>query len=363
MDTNSNNSDINNEMDHSMPNPSGLSLPLCHADTASKSGLSSPTNLGHSLPADSQMTNLMSKLFEQQTQLLRTVQNTLGMDKGNEEAACSSKQASKDGNEKESFPPLYDIIDSSEDNNDDEEKDSDDDDDDDLLQSINNLYDNQDNTGDAVNGKLAKSVNLSFRSMLSKEHQVKINEKLKRPENCENMTVPRVNVEVWEQAKMFHKTKDLQLGKVQSLLCKAAVPITEMANVLLDKNNSKGKGVTINKCTDALVMMTAAFTELSQLRKENLKSVFPVQYRNRLSSKDNQVSTNWLFGDDLPKKIKEITDTKSIADKLSIRKPHPTPRFKPYYTKHDGSKGKKTGKNKSFSGKSPRNYSRFKEGF
>lgn len=233
----------------------------------------------------------------------------------------------------------------------------------DLLAKMELMYSDSDGTGEKVNEKLAKNVNLSFRKFLSTTNQKTVKEKYKIPSNCENVKVPKVNFEIWEEARHFIKTKDLSLVKAQTLMSKAAVPIIEIVNEgLKEKGSQEEKSKTrITKASDALIMLASAFTELNQIRKDNFKRGLPAQYRNRLCNTGNEPSKDWLFGDELPKKIKEINDTRSMSSKLSRKPEMSSYRHQPYKADYRRNKIAGYGKSKPFLGKS-RPHPRVKEG-
>ena len=66
---------------------------------------------------------------------------------------------------------------------------------------------------------------------------------------------------------------------------------------------------------DGVLLMATANIELNLRRREALKPEFYTSYPS-LCAPSNPITTE-LFGDDLPKAVKDITDTKRITSKLS----------------------------------------------
>ena len=66
---------------------------------------------------------------------------------------------------------------------------------------------------------------------------------------------------------------------------------------------------------DGVLLMANSNTELNLRRREALKPELHTSYRY-LCAPSNPITTE-LFGDDLPKAVKDITDTNQITSKLS----------------------------------------------
>lgn len=327
------------------------------ANTESESEKTSSELAGQSMPnlSDTKMSNnaennfsandLVQAMVQQQNVLLQTLQAIKACAPTNKETqSVNAAGPSKQDNESEAMAPVsYDLEEISSEN-----ECSDSDIDNDELQEMQKLYDDSDNVSVKIHDKLAENINLSFRKKLSKENQNSMMDKFKRPENCHNMTVPKVNIEFWEEANSAARAKDIQLARAQSLLTKAAVPLTQMAQKCLEKRK---KDISISECTDAMVLLSSAFTEITQLRREMFKSTMSSQYKNRLCSTDNEPSTKWIFGDDLAKKMKEIQDTQTVSSKLQKERSYSLNRYKPYPKKNNFQKGKQPMNRKPFLGK------------
>ena len=75
------------------------------------------------------------------------------------------------------------------------------------------------------------------------------------------------------------------------------------------------KGQIINQPIDGVLLVTNANIELNLRRREALKPELYTSYRY-LCAPSNPTTTE-LFGDDLPKGVKDISDTNRITSKLS----------------------------------------------
>ncbi|XP_060562749.1 uncharacterized protein LOC132722295 [Ruditapes philippinarum] len=285
----------------SIPNEQGQSIPI-------EQGQSIPTISGQSMPD-----GILQAMLHQQTLLLKTVQ-ALQQKTINDKNDCVSDGES--GNEStqvrtsSNAPASYELDDVSS-----EEEKSDTSDCEDLR-SMNKLYNESDNVTDEIHEKLASNINLSLRKRLSKKDQKEVLENFHRPANVVNMRFPKVNIELWEDAHQNLRNKDMNLSKTQGLILTACSSVVEIAQKCLTKQK---KEIKTKECTNALVCLSAAFTEITQIRRENFKSGMHQEFKSRLCSTDNEPSTKWIFGDELGKKIKEINDTKAVSLKLTIR--------------------------------------------
>lgn len=133
---------------------------------------------------------------------------------------------------------------------------------DEILKSVSDLYADEDNLKKDVFTKLADNVNLCFRKRLSKEHKKTLINNYGRPQNCKHLYIPKINGVVWDITKANTRSRDIRLSQVQKLLGKAAIPIIENAQSLYD------------------------------------------------------VSTEWLLGDDIEKRMKELNEAKKLEKAL-----------------------------------------------
>ena len=91
--------------------------------------------------------------------------------------------------------------------------------------------------------------------------------------------------------------------------------MVQVVNDLISKPDMPSKGQLVNQLMDGVLLMANSNTELNLRRRKALKPELPTSYRY-LCSPSNPITTE-LFGDDLPKVVKYITDTNRITSKLS----------------------------------------------
>ena len=76
------------------------------------------------------------------------------------------------------------------------------------------------NTGPAVNAKIAQLVNTRLTKPLANEKLKEKVDKYKRPENVEFLNVTQVNPAIWADMRPETRVRDMKLKKVQSYLIK-----------------------------------------------------------------------------------------------------------------------------------------------
>lgn len=91
--------------------------------------------------------------------------------------------------------------------------------------------------------------------------------------------------------------------------------MVQIVNDLISKPDMLSKGQIGNQLMDGVLLMANANIELNLRRREALKPELHTSYRYRCAP-SNPITTE-LFGDDLPKAVKHITDTNRITSKLS----------------------------------------------
>lgn len=72
-----------------------------------------------------------------------------------------------------------------------------------------------------------------------------------KPQNCENVTVPRVNKGIWSSLPRKARNHDLKLQHIQSTMCKTFYPLTHLMDKLLLKTQTGKQGLSqtdVNEC-------------------------------------------------------------------------------------------------------------------
>ena len=159
--------------------------------------------------------------------------------------------------------------------------------------------------------------------MLNKSHgfQVKdLYEKYKTPANCKYLCVPKVNSKLWHDLSKESKSKDLGLQGLQEGIVKASQSIVQMFDSALKARKDKSSmdpNVLLPLLADAVTSLGHASFLKSLKRREFLRSDIAKPYQS-VCNKSNAITT-CLFGDELPKHIKEIGEVNKISRKVCGR--------------------------------------------
>jgi len=110
---------------------------------------------------------------------------------------------------------------------------------DDLLDSIASDLNADEHTDKDVSDKLAKLVNKRWSEKLTAD---KLSEKLKkysRPGNLQNLTVPKVNPDIWVNMNHTGKRVDLRAANTQNIVSKVGSILAKCTDTLFTARNKK----------------------------------------------------------------------------------------------------------------------------
>ena len=188
--------------------------------------------------------------------------------------------------------------------------------DDDLLDELEQFYSQNSQTGPKVNDKLSKLIHTMLRAKVSDEKMKEKAGRFRRPQNCENLVLPKVNPEIWSKMASRAKSRDLNLQNVQVYLIMGLIPVIQSLQKLYnwrkmdkktaDKSVSIGdedlSGITSDLC-DSFSLLAHSNYQMCLLRREYIKPELNAQFRSLCSSAP---ITSWLFGDDICGQIKDL---------------------------------------------------------
>ena len=195
---------------------------------------------------------------------------------------------------------------------------------DNVLVELSKIYDSEGAVSDAVSTQLANLVDKMVKTKLSEENAKDKLAKYNRPQNCENLVSTRVNPQIWAKMRSSSKSRDLRMQKIETSMLKSVHPIISLTDKLLSlKSNPK----TVSKedvssflrfALDSLTLMAHSVYEVNLSRRELIRPDLNEQYK-QLCSSQTPIS-KFLFGDDLPKAVKEISETNKVSQRLSYPK-------------------------------------------
>ena len=184
-----------------------------------------------------------------------------------------------------------------------------------ILQKLEKNYQCSDQEGPEIHSSLAKIIT---NMITEKSDDDKVNELRKRypkPKNCELLTETTVNLAIWNNLSEKARTSDIKLQRSQKSLVKGTTAVVGVVNELLNESEWPSKQKVVDTLMDGVQLLTNANRELNIRRRESLRPELHSSYRH-LCSASNPI-TNELFGDDLTKAVKDITDTNKITSKVN----------------------------------------------
>ena len=150
-----------------------------------------------------------------------------------------------------------------------------------LLNEIAQDFESDEQTDPQVAQKLTDIVNKRCGSKLE---EAKLKEKLakyNRPDNCEKLTVSKVNPEIWNKLKHVTRSADLRLANMRKILVKVGSAVAKSTDILLamraDPEKTSGSpfteklGKLITHNADALALLGHVNIELSYRRRDAIK--------------------------------------------------------------------------------------------
>ena len=176
--------------------------------------------------------------------------------------------------------------------------------------------------GPPIHEELAKIVTRLVRDgVLEEKLQEKLN-KYPQPENCKGLTKVRVNQLIWDNLSPGIRSKDLKFQKVQTSLVKGMTALAHVADAILKDVNAinGGKALAQLEAIDSLSLLAHANTELNTRRKELIKPDLHSDYKHLCSA--STTVTDELFGEDLSKQVKDISEVNRVGRKVTSTVTH-----------------------------------------
>ncbi|XP_062603503.1 uncharacterized protein LOC134265280 [Saccostrea cucullata] len=155
-----------------------------------------------------------------------------------------------------------------------------------ILFKLSDKFTSSEKTGPTINLELSKILKSIVRERQTKKDDEKrrtdLLEKKPRPENCEFLSAPRVNPEIWRKISTNTRSKDIDFQKSQSSLLRALGPVTYVLEKLLEKD-PKGEDEEISplieSLMDAVVLVSLANDDMNEFRRSNIKPDLHTDYR------------------------------------------------------------------------------------
>lgn len=200
----------------------------------------------------------------------------------------------------------------------------------DLLAELKDFIQTEDETGDGISKSLADLVNTGIRMKVPENKAKEILNKYRKPENCKNIKVSKVNSGIWKQIGRRTRDVDVKLQKTQAFMAKAICPLLYLTDKLMkscekkESMDSKKLMELFSLSRDSYKLMQVAFTDLTFKRRHFICNELQHKYRE-LSGEENPV-TDYLFGDNVKDLVSKVDAEITVARKLGRKGTKKTPR-------------------------------------
>lgn len=165
--------------------------------------------------------------------------------------------------------------------------------------------------GAAIGEGTAASLQYLLTTKLPEKPMTDILDKYNTPSNTKNLSVPKVNQQIWDSLRPHVRQNDSKLQKVQSLMVKGLTAIAQTP------------GELPANLEDGMACLASAIYEMNMLRRDFIKPGLQDKFAP-LCKPAIPVTEN-LFGDDLPKRIKDIDEVHKVTGKVAKQQ-----RYTPY---------------------------------
>ena len=189
------------------------------------------------------------------------------------------------------------------------------------LDISTSIFNDDECFGPKVSDALAKRINEAFSKKPIESKFKALAEKYCSPENCNLLTVPRVNPGIWNDLPRASRKLDVGLQEAQKSAVHAAQAITLAVESLIRCKKEKAEldqKLLLDYLCDSLSFIGNASFQVSLKRRELLKPDLSRNFRSLCSS--STPLSRFLFGDELSKSVKDITRANKIMAKVMPKK-------------------------------------------
>ena len=187
----------------------------------------------------------------------------------------------------------------------------------DLLDSLTQALLSTRKKSPDIEGKIATLVDNILTGELSQDSVKERGETYPPPANCKYVTPTLVNEEIWDLSTRKNKSVDLAFQRVREPIINGLSSLSILADRLF-KNVQSAKTVNareiLTHVMDSIALFGHANWKLNMKRRELIKPDLNPPY-TRLCKEETKPSTK-LFGDDLSKHLKEMSDVKRAGQQM-----------------------------------------------
>ena len=184
-----------------------------------------------------------------------------------------------------------------------------------TLKEIAESYEKEEKVGPPLKHEaLTKTLNKMANNKLDEE---KLKEKLERhvrPANFE-ISVPKVNQEIWSGMEFGSRVGDIKIQKEQKLIAKAAGILATVCDRMIGVDNE-----VLKDTADAMALMLQASHEMSLDRRARILSGPNISAKYKKLGSNEVPITQQLFGDDLNASLRDIESASKLGREFTQSK-------------------------------------------
>ena len=169
--------------------------------------------------------------------------------------------------------------------------------------------DEDDATGDKIQQELADIALKQWGKKVSSDKIKSFSDKLKQPQNCSD--IKGIKVKIWSQLNSKKKKTDLKISNLQQIMRKITFATLQTTNVLIHSPAGLENKTIMAKQVDTIPMLEHVYTELAQLRRDDIKPSLKAEY-SAICSAEVPITSQYLLGDDLAKQLRDAKEANKI---------------------------------------------------
>ncbi len=201
-------------------------------------------------------------------------------------------------------------------------------DEDEWFDEFDELLEEEQVSGPAVQAKLANITEKMIEVRFSEDRMKNVLDKIVRPKNIKNVGPPRVNASIWQRIKLDTKKQDVKFVKVTEKICKSiisSVLIAEKLQKIKEKVTDKElksslKDIVKDVCTNVHIN-TFALHGMNQVRRSFIKPDLNSAYKALCLPPEKEGLE--LFGSDFSSRVKELNEVRSMGSRIADNKGKP----------------------------------------
>ena len=179
--------------------------------------------------------------------------------------------------------------------------------------------------GPELHSELSEVVTNLLSFGMDKDAYDKVSNKYLTPKNCPRLEVVRVNPEIFTKVKKEAKLEDVHFQYIQKPLLKGITAVSSLLSSFMTEAGEQeiSKQEIIISLKDAISLLTSASHKIDLRRRAAFKPFIKDDYVS-LCSEQTPVE-GLLFGTELGKSVKDLTEVSKLTSQLSTKRPQFNP--------------------------------------